>query len=227
MKLTTKVDFERFERSLERTASRLTTAANRAVEEVTLTIKTEGRRMISAALSNQASRLLTHEFYRNDEGGDVQVVGFIHSRWFRSASGKITKASSSATGTLYGDILGAHARPGGTTINPKKPGGFLYIPLNKGNKRRNNRFRLSFQDENVTLIRRKGGGYLVIDRGPSPFAAGTGKRGRRKKIGRVVAVLVKSVYLPQRLDFDPLRAKAKRMLATRITAIFGRPTGAP
>lgn len=206
---------------------------NAAVTQTTEEVVRKGREMIASRLGGggRAANLYTRDYYTNDRGPDAPLqlrVGLAHSRWFRNPrGGKLTRAGSGRTGLRNNDILMLHATGG--TILPQR-GDYLLVPAGKS---RISRTRIGGDTFYRRASRigdfgkppfglrplRSGRGYAVL------YKKGARGRPRKRRPGEpapsrraalagavVIAYLLKSVTLRQRLDFAPIEAFRDRRL---------------
>lgn len=210
-------------------------AANAAVVRQTDETKGEMRVQIAQRLSPRAANALRSKRFTNPTpgGGEGDVVGFIHSAWFRR---------SRSTGEQI-DMFRSFET--GAVIRPTR-GKFLAIPLpaaytvagigGRRGKRPTPEAVETALDQDLFVIQR-GGRPAILAAKNVAFGRGRGAKIRaprarnarggfsqRRTANAIVPlfVLLKNSRLPKRLDFAQTRDGAQRGLADKFTVELAR-----
>jgi hypothetical protein len=167
----------------------------RVVRGVTNSVKATAKAQVATKLTARAGNLVTAKLY------DEDAVGYIHSRWFRGPrGGKVQKSG----GPGANDILALHEQGG--TIRPVRRK-YLLIPFGAG-RSLGSSWRVARELNRDAIRRSYGSGATRIE-----YIKLSGDRvllveraGRQK--GRPVAILVRQVKIPKRLDFGEVKRRA-------------------
>lgn len=181
---------------LNRRGQRMLAGIKRVVRSVTKDTKDVARKQLAARLTPRAGYLITHKEYEDG------LVGYVHSRWWRAGGGGKTVRVGSKNAN---DILAIHATGG--TITPVR-GRYLYIPLKKGTRYKSTEWKrqagisgAARSGVRLEYVKLPGDRVLVVE-----------KRGKGTGRGTPIALLVRKVVIPKRLDIPEIKRRALRNL---------------